>query len=459
MHQHGFMLFRRVKSHGVAHNSYFIADGGEALVIDPRRDIEVYLALARKAGARIRHVLETHRNEDYVIGSTAVREATGAEILHSRHQRWGYGQTIGDGDEVGAGRIRVRALETPGHTRDSLTFALIDTDTASDPVMAFTGDALFVGDTGRTDLLGDAREAAEMLHDSLFSRILPLGDGVILCPAHGGGSVCGGDISDRDLSSIGFERLHNSKLAERDREAFVRMKLAERHLQPPYFKRMEEWNLEGTMPIYPRLPVPPPRSPGELAELIADGAVVIDARMPQAFAGGHIPGSYNIWQGGLSAYLGWTVKPGARFALVLPEHVDLEEVTRTLIRIGYDEMVGYLRGGFETWQNEGREVERHETIDTNDLRTRIERGEDLVVLDVRKPDEHQEGSLDGAIPIFVGELEQRLSEVPRDRPVVSMCSVGHRGGLAASILARHGFRRPINYLGGYTAWKQTREES
>jgi hydroxyacylglutathione hydrolase len=448
------MLFRCIKSEGLAHHSYVLADGAEAAVVDPRRDIDAYLELVRQGDYRIRWILETHRNEDYVIGSPALAAATGAEVVHSSHLDFGYGSDVIDGDTFSVGRLRIRVLETPGHTPESLTFCVADTQASDQPILAFTGDALFVGDTGRTDLLGldQAPHLAGLLYDSLFHKILPLGDGVVLCPGHGGGSVCGGAISDREVSSLGFERLHNPKLNVGGLQEFVRMKLAEKHLVPPYFRRMEEWNLRGNAPIHDRLPVPPALSPGELAERMQQGAVLVDTRTPPAFAGGHIPGSYNIWRDGLAAYLGWIVPVDRPLLLVLAEHEDLEEVTRTLLRIGFDRMDGYLRGGFESWQNQGREVQRHHTIDTATLAARLDRDEDLLVLDVRKPSEWQQGTIEGARAIFVGELEQRLDDLPRAAPVVTMCSVGHRGGIAASILVKHGFREVYNYLGGYTAW-------
>ena len=453
------MLFRRIKSEGLAHNSYYVGDGPEAIVVDPRRDADVYLDLARENQQRITAVLETHRNEDYAIGSTALAEQTGATILHGPNLDWGYGEVARDGDEVGAGRLRFRVLETPGHTLESLSYALVDTDTADDPVVVFTGDALFVGDTGRTDLLGDdrRRELSGKLYDSLHAKILPLGDGVVLAPAHGGGSVCGGAISDRDESSLGFERLHSPKLAGKGKEAFVRDKIREQHLQPPYFRRMEEWNQKGNAPVHLRVPTPPLLSPGELEERRQDGAILVDARMPQAFAGGHVPGSYNIWLGGISAYLGWIVPHRKPLVLVLPEGTDLERVMRILLRIGYDEVAGVLRGGFESWQNSGREVAHHETIDTATLRERLRRSNGVEIVDVRKPDEWAEGTIEGARTIFVGDLEKKIGELPKDTLLVSMCTVGHRGGLGASILARHGLRT-ANYLGGYTAWKQTGEQ-
>lgn len=452
------MLFRRIKSHGLSHHSYFVADGADAAVVDPRRDIDVYLTLARKGGYRIQWILETHRNEDYVAGSTALAAATGAEIAHSGDLDFEYGTPVSEGDRCDIGRLRIRVLQTPGHTPESVTYTLADTSASEEPILAFTGDTLFVGDTGRIDLLGaeQAPQLAEQLHGSIFDKILPLGDHVILCPAHGSGSVCGGAIADRDLSTLGFERRHSASLRAGSREDFVRAKLAEKHLEPPYFERMEEWNRKGNAPIYQRLPVPPPMSPGELAEHIQQGGVVVDTRSPTAFAGGHIPGSYSIWLGGLATYLGWIVPVGTPILLVLPAGVDIGDVTRALLRIGYDEIEGYLRGGFASWQNEGREIERHGTIDTADLSSRLRRGEELAIVDVRKPAEWAQGTIEGAHPIFVGELERRIDELPRDRPVVSMCSVGNRGAIGASILVKHGFREVYNYLGGFTAWQAMR---
>ena len=460
------MQIERITSEGLAHNSYFIADGGVAAVIDPRRDVEVYLDLARYAGARIRWILETHRNEDYVIGSTSLSEATGAEILHSRRLDFEYGTPIAEGDEIDLGRLRIAALETPGHSPDSMTYALRDTETSErDPVMAFTGDALFVGDTGRVDLAGrdEAPRMAETLFHSLFDKILPLGDEVILCPAHGGGSVCGAGISDREFSSLGYERRHNPLLHVPRRAQFIDAKVAELHVRPRYFERMEEWNLRGNAPIYPRTPTPTPLSPAELSEHRRDGVEVVDTRMPQAFAGGHIPGSYSIWLGGLASYLGHVVDPGTRLALVLPESPRardaVEAAARILFRIGYDEIVGYLRGGIDSWQKDGREFARLDTIDTRGLRERLERGDQLEILDVRQPGEWQSGTIDDARPIFVGELESRAEELPRDRAFVSMCSVGSRGSLGASILARRGFADVATYLGGYSAWKKTARQA
>lgn len=447
------MLFRKVASDGLSHYSYFLADGGEAVVIDPRRDIDEYLDLAARSRLRIRYVLETHRNEDYVTGSTALRQATGAEILHSARRAHHYGSGIGEGHEIGFGTLRLRAMETPGHTLESLSFLLGDRSTGDRPFAVFTGDALFAGDVGRTDLLGDDRkeELAAHLYDTLHQSILPLGDGVVLFAAHGGGSVCGGRISDREITSVGFERQTNPLLRQ-GRQEFIRSKAEESPLKAPYFKRMEEWNARGNAPVYEVLPVLRPLSPDEFEEMSESGRTIVDLRMPQAFAGGHIPGSYNVWMEGIAGYLGWVVGPGTRLILVIPEQAALDAVVRQLLRIGYDEIDGYLAGGFEAWQNSGRDFGSFATVGTRTVERLVET-QGAEILDVRKPEEWKSGSIPGARRIFVGHLESRLSEVPSERPVIATCSVGHRGGVAASILARNGYRNVANYLGGIAAWQ------
>jgi hydroxyacylglutathione hydrolase len=204
------MIFRRIKSEGLAHLSYFIGSGGEAAIVDPRRDIGVYLDVARQNCMRIKYVLETHRNEDYIIGSAELKAQAGCTVYHGKNLPFKYGKGIADGDELTIGGLRMMALETPGHTPESVTYALYNG--SSVPLVAFTGDSLFAGTTGRTDLWGAAGEAAGALYDSIMEKILPLGDQAVLCPAHGAGSVCGTGISDRDDSTIGYERMTNPDL-------------------------------------------------------------------------------------------------------------------------------------------------------------------------------------------------------------------------------------------------------
>jgi hydroxyacylglutathione hydrolase len=337
-----------------------------------------------------------------------------------------------------------------------MSWTMVDTRSGERPVVAFTGDALFVGDTGRTDLLGEDERPrlSSALHDSVFGKLLPLGDHVILCAGHGGGSVCGGSILERDESTLGHERLFNPSLQVSERAAFERAKLEERHLKAPNMEaRIEPWNTAGRHPSIVCDPEPTPLDLGPFTERMEQGAQVLDVRMPQAFAAGHIPGSVNIWRQGVQAYLGWVVPTGQDVLLVTDDDDEVPGLLRELVRIGWDEVAGHLRGGFESWQNAGRPLASFGTIDTEGLRSRL-RKDEVLVLDVRKPDEWEEGTLEDAQQVFVGHLQSRLDELPRDRPLVTMCSVGHRAGIAASLLKREGFEQVHNYLGGYTAWSQ-----
>jgi len=315
----------------------------DAVVIDPRRDCEVYIDSARREEVKIKYIFETHRNEDYVIGSIELSNLTRADIFHGPGLNWGYGNTLHNGNVFHIGNLKLTALHTPGHTDESMSYVLAESE---ESVLVFTGDALFVGDVGRTDFYGpeEAPGLAGALYDSIFNKILPLGDGVILCPAHGAGSVCGGKISARDESTIGIERTQNPVLQLKNREDFIEYKVSEHHERPPYFRQMEKYNLGGP-PLLGRLPIPSPRTPIEFKEEMERGATVVDARTPSAFGGAHIKGSYSIWLEGLPAYAGWVLTYEKPILLVLECSDHLDTAVRYLVRIGYDNIVGYLRGG------------------------------------------------------------------------------------------------------------------
>lgn len=453
------MIFERIKSAGLAHNSYLIGSDGEAAVIDPRRDCDVYIELAEREELRIRYIFETHRNEDYVIGSGELSNLTGAEIeiFHGPGLAWGYGSTLHDGEAFRIGSLEITALHTPGHTDESMSYTLADLSSGKDAamVMVFTGDALFVGDAGRTDLYGpdEAERLAGALHDSIFKKILPIGDGVILCPAHGAGSVCGGSISDRDYSTIGIERASNPML-QLNRQEFIRHKTAEHHERPPYFRVMERYNLGGP-PVMGRLPSPPPLTPEEFKDSMErEGAIVLDARTPPSFGGAHIRGSYSIWLEGLPAYAGFVLPYNEPILLVLELHDHLDVAVRYLVRLGYENIRGYLRGGIEAWYDAGNAVEYMGLSTVHELKRRIDRGDDFLVLDVRDDDEWRDGHIEGAMHIYIGQLESQLSEVPRDRPITVVCNVGHRASLAASILMRAGYTNVCcDVLGSMKAWQ------
>lgn len=448
------MIFNRITSRELAHNSYFIGSEDVAAVIDPRRDCDVYVDLAQREEVTIRYIFETHCNEDYVIGSNELSNLTGAEIFHGPGLKWGYGSTLRDGEAFRIGELKLTALHTPGHTDESMSYVLADLSSSGDPVMVFTGDALFVCEVGRIDLYGpdEAPRLAGALYDSIFTKILPLSDGVILCPAHGAGSVCGGNISERDESTLGIERLHNPVLQLTNKDAFIEYKVREYHERPPYFRKMEKYNLEGA-PLLHKLPSPPPLTPIEFKNEMERGALVVDVRTPPAFGGAHIKGSYSIWLEGVPAYAGWVLPYDTPLLLVHECGDHIEKAVRYLIRLGYDTIAGYLSGGIAAWYASGLPVEYMGFSTVHELKKRLDDHEDVLVLDVRDDKEWRTGHIKGARHIYVGHLQNRLKELPRDRPISIVCNVGHRASLAASILLRAGYTNVCcDVLGSMRAW-------
>ncbi len=447
------MIFERIKSEGIAHNSYLMGSGNGAIVIDPRRDCQVYADLARQMGLKIKYIFETHRHEDYVVGSVELKNITGAEIYHGPGLKWEYGSVLEDGQAFRIGSFRLTAIHTPGHTDESMSFAVADLATGEAAVMVFTGDTLFVGDVGRTDLYGtnEVPRLASNLYDSIFKKLLPLGEGVIIYPAHGGGSVCGMHIANRDESTIGMERVQNQVLQRKNKDEFVKYKIAEKPERPHYFTRMERYNLEGP-PILGCMPLPAQLTPNEFRTEMDKEAVLVDTSEPAAFGGIHIKGAYSIWVEGLPAFAGWVLPYDRSILLVLERQADLERCVHYLIRAGYDRITGYLKGGIESWYNAGFPVESLGLLSVHRLKDMLDRHEQLTVLDTRGQEEWESGHIEGALHIYVGHLEQRLSEVPRDKPVAVYCKTGHRAGISASILLRAGYTKVYNIPGSITAW-------
>jgi len=447
------MLFERIESERLAHYSYLIADGKEALVIDPRRDCQVYIDRAVKAGFRIRSILETHRNEDYVIGSLELAARTGAEIWHADSQwEYLYGQAVEDGQTWQVGRLKLQAIHSPGHTPGMMSYLLHDPDGA--PWVIFTGDALFAGDVGRVDLLGmdRAEEMAGLLYDTLFNKLLPLGDELIVCPAHGSGSVCGSAIAERLWTTIGLERRLNPKLQFTDRDAFI-VNTAQELERPPYFRRMEKWNLEGP-PILGTLPIPPPLSTGQFAERMERG-IVLDTRNEMSFGSAHVPGALSIWLGGLASFAGWFL-PGDRPLLLVNETDDPTWAVRTLVRLGYDDLAGSLSGGLLAWHKAGRKSQPVEMMTVQTLCRRLDAAEPRWILDVRSAEElDQVGRIPGAHHIHLTQLPQHLGGIPRDQRVTIFCGSGLRSTIAASLLQREGWSDLAVVLGGLAGWSST----
>ncbi|MDO8906768.1 MAG: rhodanese-like domain-containing protein [Hydrogenophaga sp.] len=378
---------------------------------------------------------------------------TGAQIVSGSHALFGETDVkLGDGEEFLVSTTRIVGLETPGHTPESMSYAVYVKDAGDKCWGVFTGDALFVGDTGRTDLPdpGKTGENAGILYDAIHRKIAPLGDQTLLFPAHGAGSACGGNISERDDSTLGIEKETNPVFSK-SRQDFVETKLTEKMARPPYFQHMEKVNL------LPGRPLKWPSTvrvlqPAEFNSRMKEG-LVIDSRSPEAFAAAHIPCAYNIWLEGLPAFGGWVCNENTRIFLVTHGPEDSKTAVLSLARIGIDTVDGILANGMESWRDKGLPLESITTTNAAETASWMQQG--LVhILDVRDEYEWDEKRIPGAVHAYVGHLEEQLPSLPKDSKIVVHCNVGHRSGLAASILKRNGFTYIHNMLGGITAWEK-----
>ncbi|SDZ77628.1 MBL fold metallo-hydrolase [Microbulbifer marinus] len=448
------MFVESIKTPGLAQLSYLIGDGNEAAVIDPRRDCDDYAQMARQRGCRITHIFETHRNEDLISGAPILSEITGAPVHHGPNAAGDvtYADTVREGDTFTFGEMTLKVLETPGHTDDSLSFAIYDDNFGEQAVGVFTGDAMFVGDVGRTDFYPDrAKEVAGCLYDSL-EKILSLGDQAILYPAHGAGSVCGDNMANREFSTLGYERDNNPMLQIRDRDKFIDRKVAEHHEQPPYFRTMERLNLKGAAPT--RRVLTPPALSAEKFDQLCDNAVVIDVRGISAYLGAHLPRSIALPEDMIPAFAGWILDEQDELLLVAESSEQAEAAARHLARIGFDHVLGYLDPALPGWAAAARPFDSVPVVDVDEVKARVaDNGEQWSLLDVRGRNEIEEGVVSGATTIYIGHLPQQLEQLSKEKHYTTMCASGARATIAASILRRAGFQHVDVFLGSMGAWQ------
>lgn len=461
------MFFHQRFIPGLAIYSYLVGDEKtkRCAVIDPTRDVEEYLAIAKREGLRITHALETHVHADFVSGSAELKARLGGELEVVVSGLGGpdwippyADRVVGDGDEVALGSIRLKAIHSPGHTYEHVSWALFDDTRSKDtPWLIFTGDFLFVGDVGRPDLLGEEarQKLAHQLYESVFGVLPGLPDFTEVFPAHGAGSLCGKALASRGSTTVGFERRFNGALRRRDEPEWVATLLEGMPIAPPYFRRMKKVNAEGPKVLGPELPGQRRFTAKQVHERTCQDCLIVDVRTKEAFAAAHIPGSINIPHGhNLPTWAGW-VLPYDRPTLIVPDDpADVPEVVTHLIRVGFDDVQGYLEGGLADWENQGYGLGRLETISVHDLADRLKAtGGRPFVLDVRTDSEWDGGHIEGAHHVHGGTLEERYAEVPRDRPVAVVCGSGYRASIASSFLKREGYTDVANVLGGMAAWK------
>ncbi len=447
------LIFEIVKSAGIAHKSYFIGSNGTAAVIDPRRDCDIYIEIAEQNNMEIDYIFETHRNEDYTIGSLELREIVGADIFHGKGIKFEYGNYVSDGDKFQIGSLVLEVIETPGHTDESISIIIKDKNISDDVYMLFTGDTLFTGEIGRCDLYGTEKKKinAEKMYLSVFKKILTLGDNVIVCPAHGSGSICGAEIREQELTTVGYEKKTNP-LLQKDKNEFIEAKVKEKLYTPPYFKKMEKNNIEGPSLIC-KLPYLKPLRMHEVKDLMGKDAQVIDVRDPTSFAGGHIPKTLNIWKDGLPAYAGWFLNYEEPIIIIDDNNESIDELKRHMVRLGYDNVCGYLSGGFPVWFKCSGDFETIKTWSVHDLLPNMGK-ESLFLLDVRKEDDWIKEHIDGSHNIYIGHLMDELEKVPKDKHIVVSCDTGYKASIGTSILKKNGYKNVTNILGSMTSWKR-----
>jgi hydroxyacylglutathione hydrolase len=466
------MILKRFYDDALAQASWMVgcAATGEALVVDPNRDIEPYLDAAEAEGLRITHVTETHIHADFVSGARELAERAGARLYLSDEggPEWSYAYAaaagavpLGDGDAFMVGNVRIEVLHTPGHTPEHLSFLVTDTAGADRPMGVFTGDFVFVGDVGRPDLLeraagyaGTMEAGARALFRSLqrFKQDLP--DYVQIWPGHGAGSACGKALGAIPQSTLGYERLFNWGLAETDEEAFVRAVLAGQPEPPKYFAEMKRINREGPR-VLGGFHRPAHLVDDQLAALVDGGAPVVDVRSAEKFAAAHVPRTINIpLNRSFNTWAGWLLPYDRNVYLVVsgPANEAVDRAVRELAMIGLDRVTGFFTPhALEAWRATGRQMASVAQIDADELAERMRLGT-VAVLDVRGRAEWEAGHLPGVPNIPVGYLADRLPEVPADRPLVLHCQGGARSAIAASVLQAHGVPNVLNLTGGYQAW-------
>jgi glyoxylase-like metal-dependent hydrolase (beta-lactamase superfamily II)/3-mercaptopyruvate sulfurtransferase SseA len=451
------MYFKQFYLGCLAHASYLIGSDGEAAVVDPRRDVDEYLAEAEAQKLRIRYVLETHLHADFVSGHRELAERTGAQVVFGAKAGAAVPHlAVRDGDEIRLGTVVLRFLETPGHTPESVSIVVVDTAASPAPKMVLTGDTLFIGDVGRPDLAGGrgitSDAMAGMLYDSLHQKLLKLPDDVLVYPAHGAGSLCGRNISRETWSTIGEQRRSNYALQPMSRDVFVKMMTADLPEVPPYFAMDVEIN-RGGAPALADHAAPPALAPDAVRRAAEAGATLLDVRPGAAYGAAHLPGSLNVGLGGqFASWAGTLVPPDRPVVVIAEDEAAAHEAVVRLARVGLENVQGHLDGGIAAWDRAGLPLAARPQITVDELAARQREVPRLQVVDVRRGGEYRSGHVPGARHLPLDRLERDVAQLDASRPTAAICAGGYRSSAATSLLERHGFSNLVNVIGGTSAW-------
>lgn len=460
------MFFKHIYDESLAQASYLVGcqAKGEAIVIDAQRDVDVYLEIAKKNNLRITHIAETHIHADFLTGSRELAAITGAGLYLSDEggDDWQYQfdhHGLRHGDKITVGNLSFEVLHTPGHTPESISFLLTDHPATDRPVMIFTGDFIFVGDIGRPDLLekaagiiGTQERGAQQMYRSV-QHFAELPDYIQVWPGHGAGSACGKALGAVPSSTVGYEKIRNWAFQfQNEEKAFIDYLLDGQPEPPTYFAMMKHLN-KVRRPLLIEVPKHPKLTKEEFISAYERGMTIIDTRDKNIFAKGFIKGSINIQNNrSFSTWMGWQLNYQEQFILIA-EDSQIEDLTRKLMRIGMDNMFGYI----DDVEVFGLELEKSDVIDRDTFKSYLNR-DDVQVIDVRGENEYISGHVKGAEHIFVGTLQNNLNKVSRDKQVIIHCQAGDRSAIAYSILRKNGFENVKNYSGGMKDWKDAGED-
>ncbi|MEU4303091.1 MBL fold metallo-hydrolase [Kitasatospora aureofaciens] len=453
------MIFSQYYLDCLSQASYLIADErtGRAVVVDPRRDVDEYLADATARGLTVVGVINTHFHADFLAGHLELADRTGAWIGYGWRAETEYPiRKLTDGERIELGDVTLQILETPGHTPESISILVHEQPDDAIPYGVLTGDAMFIGDVGRPDLLAStgvtAEELGAMLYDSVHHKLMALPDETLVFPAHGAGSACGKNLSAEKRSTIGRQRLTNYACRPMDKDTFVRIVTAGQPTAPAYFGHDAALNRQDH-PLLDRTNATRPLCPEGFKEARTAGAVVLDTRSPEDFGAGHIRGAINVpVDGRFVEQAGTVLIPDSTVVIIAPQDREDEVITR-LARIGFDRITGYLRNPGNALPALADEVTPAGRLTVDRLRSALAGEQPPTVLDVRTCGEREAGFIDGSLHIALAELPARLDEIPTGRPLVAHCASGHRSSIAASFLRHHGHTDISDLIGGYAAWR------
>lgn len=455
------MKIEQIYTGCLAQGAYYVESAGEVAIIDPLREVQPYIERAKRDNATIKYVFETHFHADFVSGHIDLSQKTGAPIIYGPNAQTGFEAHIAtDGEVFQLGKVTIKVLHTPGHTMESTCFLLMD-ETGKETAL-FSGDTLFIGDVGRPDLAQKSdltiNDLAGYLYDSLRTKIMTLPNDVIVYPAHGAGSACGKNMSKETTDTLGNQKMFNYALrANMTKAEFIKEVTDGLTTPPQYFPQNVMLNKQG----YESIDTVMKRATQALSPVAFEaaasetGAVVLDTRNAQDFHKGFIPNAINIGLNGQFAPWVGALIPDVQQEILLITELGKENETITrLARVGYDNVIGYLNGGFEAWQANGNEVDTIASISANELADHMEK-EDLLVVDVRKPGEFAAEHVDGAKSLPLDYINELMAEFPKNQTIYVQCAGGYRSMMAASILKARGYDNLVDVAGGFAAIQKT----